>query len=384
MNNNAERPNKVPESYGPRSPEILRMAENAGKSELMKKHEVRTANGGSYIDGVPKLKWGEFKDCTYCGCAALLLNVMGRDASYERVMGLTGSCYRLSMCYGWDPGSTIVNTSYNYLGFDNACGTDYNANRAFGFELCSVKDETRRNEMVLASIDSGVPVLQLGGRGEPEWNILTGYERTASGIKYFGRSYFDGSDPADEPYTENRYTLANKYPGDYPGLFVKLFDKSCEPTSARDALKLSLETCLKMFAPTSKPKFEDTANKIGYGAYEFMIDGMSGNEYGEVRIHFGNLLDARRAAHIYLEESARLLSGENRKRLTSVSAMYKEMFDVLSAVLPYDRLYRDEFESGLSAELRGDIAAALKKMLLLEKQARVIVNDILNNWNDNQ
>jgi len=266
------------------------------------------------------------------------------------------------------------------LGFDDACGTDNNANRAFGFEFYSIADEKERNEKVQKSIDMGVPVLCMAGRSAPEWCILTGYEKDGKEIKYFGRSYFDGDASANEFHTVNNYTSFNNFPGESPGLFMKLCDKNCEPISKKDTLKISLETCLRMFAPTENHNFEELSKKIGYGAYDFMINGIENNEYGHVFGHFGNLLDSRRAAYIYLDKNAALLTGENKIKLESVSTIYKKMFDELSSVLPYDKLYKNKFDSDLSFELRKDIADALRKMVLLEKQLRVIVSEILADW----
>ena len=366
---------KNPEIYSQKNNPALRnlTEENVGKAASIRKYQVKTANGGSYIDGVPMLKWGEWKDCTYSGAVALALNVLGVDAAYEQVAGLTGSCYRLSMCYGWDPGSVIVNTSYYYLGFGDACGTDGNANRAFGLDFYTIADETERNEAVRKSIDSGVPVLCMGGWGAPEWCVLTGYEKTESGVEYFGRTYFDSDSVEKEQRTDNGYTLYSNYPGESPGLFVKLCDKKCSPLPEREALKISLETCLKMFSPHEK---------IGYGAYDFIINSLNNNEYSFMCGHFGNLLDARRAAYIYLDKSAELLSGDSKTRLKNVAAIYREMFDTLSAVMPYDRLYQNEFEADLSVDLRNEIVDALRKMVSLEKKARVIVHELLDNWPD--
>ncbi len=346
---------------------------------------MKTANGGRYIDGVPTLKWGEYKDCTYSGAVALLLNVLGIHATYEQIAGLTGSCYRFGMCYGWDPGSLIVNTDYAYLGFGGACGTDYNANRAYGLDFYGVSDEEERNKKVQNSIDAGIPVLCMGGFGAPEWCLLTGYEKADDGIKYFGRSYFDGDATEEELLTDNKYSFFKGYPGEYPNGFLKLCNKSCEPTSPLEALKTSLETCIKMFSPHEK---------MGYGAYEFAINSLKNNKYpaGEnenaeysgwnVCMFFSTLLDARRAAYIYLEESTKLLSDENKAKLSDVSAMYKNMFDTLSAVLPYKALNDGEYNSGLSVELRKQIVGALEKMVEMERQARVTVQDILDHWDN--
>lgn len=78
---------------------------------------MKTANGGSYIDGVPMLKWGEWRDCTYGGTLALIFDVIGIETSYEEIMGLSGSCYKIIMADNWDPGSEMpqvgVNCEYN-------------------------------------------------------------------------------------------------------------------------------------------------------------------------------------------------------------------------------------------------------------------------------
>jgi hypothetical protein len=371
----------APESYQPKDkPEMMRALET--ENQTNKRFEVKTANGGSYIDGVPRLQWGQWKDCTYSGSVTLLLNILGVPATYEQVAGLTGSCYRLGMCYDWDPGSLIVNTSYAYLkGFENACGTDSNANRAFGFDFYSVKDEAERDQKVRNSIDAGVPVLTLESIGEPEWELLTGYEKTEGGFRYFGRSYFDGDAAGRETRTEDGYTLAKGYPGEAPGLFVKFCDRRCEPLPAKEALRQSLDTALKMFG---KPK-KRTHKRMGYGAYEFMIDSLNSNGCGkDYQAHFSNLLDARRAAHIYLAQSPPLLAGENQARLLRAAALYQEMFDALSAVLPYAKQFDYEATPALTSDLSKEIAGVLEKMAVLEKQARILVKEILDHWEESK
>ena len=44
--------------------------------KMINTYQEKTANGGSYIDGVPILKWGEWKDCTYEGTLALIFDVI--------------------------------------------------------------------------------------------------------------------------------------------------------------------------------------------------------------------------------------------------------------------------------------------------------------------
>lgn len=357
MSEIAKIPSQKPESYKPsEKPEIVNLAEQ-------KTSKVITTENGKYIDNVPQIKWGEWHECTYSGCMMLLLNALGARTTYEQVMGLTGSCYRASMAYGWDPGSSIVNITYFHLGIN----ADQNANRLYGFDSFSIDDGVTRDEQVRNSIDSGIPVLILGGRCAPEWSIVLGYELTDGGTKYFGRSYFDNNAPDDEIYTENRYVLTNGYPGDWH----KLFNKTCEPTPALDALKLSLETCLKMFTPH---------DNFGYGAYDMMIKGFENNEFGHVCNIVGNLIDARRAAYVYLNVNARLLTGTNKSNLLAVSSLYNDIFNMLQDVLPYEKLHHGFDESTISAEIRKELIEALRKSAILERQLRDIVTDILTNW----
>ncbi|MCL1887567.1 MAG: C39 family peptidase [Kiritimatiellaeota bacterium] len=346
------------------------------------KNDIIITENGAYIDGVPPLKWGEHKDCTYAGAVAAALNTLGKNATYEQISGLAGSCFHFSMCYGWDPGSTLVNTSYHFLRLD----CDPNATRAFGidYQMPGGQDKEAYGEKARQSIDAGVPVLALGSRDHPEWCVVTGYEKKGGEYVYFGRSYFDVNAPESELYTDNRHTLANNFPGEYPDVFFRLLDP-CEPMPAKEALRISLQTCLDMFEPHEK---------MGYGAYEYVINSLDTNvinsefdgkpRLNAVGIIFGYLLSARRTAHIYLTESAEILSGGNREKLLVAAGLYKEMHDALEHVTPYEKLGKDEFnfEAGLSPELRKELSGAFRTMLDLEKRAHTIIAEILTDWDN--
>ena len=366
MSEPIKKPERKPESYRPsEKPEIIGLFEN-------RTTKVVTEGNLTYIDGVPAIGWDiPWRDCTFSGCMTLLLNALGTNVTYERVMGLTGSCYRANMANGWDPASSIVDLTYYHMKV--GVGTGNNINRVYGMDSYTVDDHAERDEAARKSIDEGFPVLSLGSRGAPEWGILLGYEKTEEGVKYFGRSYFDGDTPENEMFTENRYALASLF-ADYH----QFYDKFCEPTPALDALKNSLETCLKIYAPHER---------IGYGAYDMMIKGFAENEYkstwdteGSVCNIMCNLIDARRAAHIYLDESAGMLAGENKLRLLAVSSMYKDMFDTLQGVIPYDTLRHDFDQNALSEETRGNMILALQKCKALEYQAHEAVAEILEHW----
>jgi len=359
-----KKPIQKPESYKPgEKPEIVNLSEQ-------KSSKVVTNGKLTYIDNVPTLGWNiPWRNCTFSGSASLLLNAMGTKTTYEQVMGLSGSCYRASMAYGWDFGSNIVDITYYWLKLN--CD---NVNRFYGMKFAGIDTdnttEEEREKLARESIDAGVPVLVMGGRGAPEWGVMLGYEQTDNRYKYFGRSYFDGNLPKNESFTENRYALMGNFPKvDH----FMLFNNPSEPISALDALKRSLEICQIMFQPH---------DKFGYGAYEKIISSLEKNEYttkwnseGDIDTIFINFADARKAANIYLLESADLLKGQNKNNLLKVASLYKDMFDILHAIIN---------EKGIttSEQTRNKIIEGFRRTVELERQAQEIIKSILCNWQE--
>lgn len=374
MNNEVVKPTEQnPQGYGPSKPEILNLARRTQAF-----NRVKFTNNGAYIDNVPTINFGEWHECTHSGCMMLLMNALNTETTYEYLMGVSGSCYRASMAYEWDFGSNIVSIIYALLGY----GGDYYAHRACGLDYHNPINDENRDEKVCESIDAGIPVLVLGGRMVPEWSILLGYEKTNNGIKFFGRSYFDNDADEDELFTDNRYTLLNSYPGD--GI-IKIF-KICDPIYPKEALKASLETCLNFFKPHEK---------FGFGAYRKMIDSFKINSFtsdfgitkgGAVSSILINLADARRAASIYLNGCLDLISGENKSRLSQVSALYSDLFNILNAVInnPVCRFENTpdfKFEMVVNnEELRNYVADELMKCMEIEQRIQDLVKVILGNW----
>jgi len=361
------------EGYSPKArPEILKLAEGIG---IHRQYEFKRANGGSYIDGVAMLRWGEWKDCTYGGALALIFDAMGVRTSYEQLMGLSGSCYKAILGEDWDPSSEMPQVGVN---------CEHNAPRALGIRSYSLKNEKKRDANVMKSLDNGFPVLVCGQRGAPEWTVLTGYEKTDGGVKFFGRTYFDyDGAPKAETFTANGYYLANQYPGEYPNGLLRFYDKKRRPLKPRKALKISLETCIKTFEPARG------GYKQGYDAYDVFLAGfeLDDEEYrakcGFDQYHIGSLMDARRAAHIYLRESTALLEGKNRARLLRASALYRAMLDNLLSAVPYETTasnYNGSANPPWSAQQRQALGEALEENKRLEKEVRVLVADILRHW----
>ncbi|MBQ4574634.1 MAG: hypothetical protein IJA85_05485 [Clostridia bacterium] len=374
MNNEVKKlPELDPKSYGPKKPEILDIAKHTQAL-----NRVKFTENGAYIDNISKINFGEWHECTHSGCMMLLMEALKIDMSYEYLMGVSGSCYRASMAYDWDFGSNIVSIIYALLGY----GGDYYAHRACGLDYHNPINDDNRDEQVCESIHDGIPVLVLGGRNVPEWSILLGYEKTSSGIKFFGRSYFDNDAAEDELFTENRYTLLNSYPGD--GI-IKIFT-ICDPISPKEALKASLETCVNFFKPHEK---------FGFGAYRKMIDSFKNNSYTSnlgnyhcevVSSILINLADARRAASIYLKGCLDLMSGENKDKLSQVTSLFSELFNILNAVInnpvcKFENTPDFKFDVIINnVELRNHVADELMKCMEIEHRIQDLVKEILENW----
>lgn len=337
---------------------------------------VKSKNGGKYIDGVPMLKWGEWRDCTYAGAMALLYQAAGIKTSYEQIMGWSGACYRITMADNWDPSSEMLQVSVN---------CEKNAELALGTAVYSLEDEKLRDKQVQKSIDIGIPVMACGQRGAPEWTVITGYEKSNGKVKYFGRTYFDYEKPNENDiFTENRYFYADCYPGEFPQALLRLYDKPCEPITKKEALKVSLETCIKMFKQTGNYKY-------GYDAYDVLIHGFELEDKvykqrcGCDQYHIGSLMDARRSATIFINKNVILLSGDQKQKLITVAELYKKMLDLLLQVLPYEKtssVFNAYSDPVWDKTTRQNLADALREAAELEKRVRITVKDILENWED--
>lgn len=348
------------------------------------RYAVKYFNGVKYIDGVPMLKWGKWQDNTYCGSIAAVAEILNIPTSYEHLMGVSGLCYRFAMKPDWCPSSALA---------QNGSVFDESIKSFIGKDMYGITDETERNDNVKKNIGAGVPVICLGQIGSPEWGIITGYSE--DGDVFFGRSYFDPQNiivsqqyyQADNVYfTENNYRHAKNYPGFYPEGFLKFFDKDYTKNTPIKSLKKSLESCVQYYNHN-----EFNGCRFGRAAFDVLIDGFrkDDGEYDclcqNANYHLGVLVDARRCAHVYLDESAALLSGEKQNSLREISAMYKTIYDSILSVVPYQML-SEEFAFGGSTkepwnfDIRKELADTILRTEDMEAQILIIVKDILDKW----
>jgi len=326
------------------------------------------------IAGVRRLRWGEWRDCTYGGAITALMNTVGVEVTYEEVMGLSGACYRICMKEDWCPSAGMPQCGYD---------VETPLYRALGFAPYSIADESERRQKIKECLGKGIPVLCCGQRAEPEWGIITGYAKGEE--VFFGRTYFDYAGAKEsEVFTEDEYYLADRFPGQYPEALMKFFDKRCEAISPKEALKQSLETCIG----TLRQGPGDHGHVRGYEAYELWVRGLEDeatfDEFpaGTNGYHIDMLQDARRCAYIYLEQGLELVSHSNRGRLGKAVELFRSMFDGLMAFAPYqgtDRSFNGRLEDW-GMDRRRELAAVLRELCAMERQVEATFQTILGEW----
>ena len=346
-------------------------------AEVFEEHKLTTEFSSKVlrsIAGVRRLRWGEWRDCTYGGAIAALMNTVGAEVTYEEVMGLSGACYRICMKEDWCPSAGMPQCGYD---------VETPLYRALGFAPYSIADESERRQKVKECLDKGIPVLCCGQRAEPEWGIITGYAKGEE--VFFGRTYFDyGGAKESEVFAEDEYYLADRFPGQYPEALMKFFDKRCEAISPKEALKQSLETCIG----TLRQGPGDHGYVRGYEAYELWVRGLEDEaEFDEFPAgtngyHLDMLRDARRCAYIYLEQGLELVSHSNRGRLGNAVELFRSMFDGLMTFAPYqgtDSSFNGRLEDW-GMDRRRELAAVLRELCAMERQVEATFQTILGEW----
>ena len=328
------------------------------------------SDGSKSIKGVRRLRWGEWRDCSYAGAATVAMNTIGVGVTYEDVMGMSGACYRISMKDDWDPSAGMPQCGYD---------VETPLHRALAFERYGISDENERRHKAMECIDEGIPVLCCGQRAEPEWGLIAGYAK--GGEVFFGRTYFDYNGASEsEIFTEDRYFLADKF----PGYMMTFFDKRCEPISPRAALKRSLETCIGSL--NQGPGQHGYIR--GYQAYELWVRGLEDESKftefpaGTNGYHLDQLRDARRCAHVYLGSCLELLRNESRTRLEKALGLFRAMFGKLMTIAPYEGT-----ESSFNGRLedwgmckRREFAELLRESCAMEREAEAEFRMILDDW----
>ena len=344
-----------------------------------------------FIKNVPALpEFGGGWECSWAAALTAALKSMGHKTDYERVMGVSGACYRLAFCSPWDYSSVDGLVAYDYAtpGF-----------KAFGYKTemfshIEKQDRAAHRERIMKEIRGNMPVLGINLRVAPEWGVICGYRN--DGEVLYCRTKFDAPTINNDPeFMRDRPEFKCEFlgPDDYmkmdnwPFLISHFAGKDAPPTDAENLIN-----SLKIFIDCSKTEARE-GYALGFNAYETWIRDLldegwyekNDDEQFARRFSVNQFLtlalyDARRAAFAYLNESVSLLPGKEDE-MRRVAEIFKSIFDNAERIHKFldsgEELSGERARGFWKTEMRREQAAILNDMLSSEREAVEIAEGII-------
>lgn len=344
------------------------------------------------IENMRKLSFGKGMDCSWAGALFAALESMGEQTTYETVMGVSGACWRIAFAPVWDYSSADGLVAYDYAtpGY-----------KAFGYtpvwaDRIDKKDRKTERQNIINSIKNKKPPIAINLRVAPEWGVITGYFEDGKRLlcrSYFDSDIFDNKFPTEKEQTdfieEMKKTKGYLYVDNWPFAIAHFSRKGNVPGDSENFLN-----SLKVKIDSMRIQ-ENRGYKMGYAAFESWREGLldldwynnADNESFARRLsvnHFCmlSLVDARRCAFVYLEQSAELFNGAAKRLILEMAGIYSQINAKLSKLfseLPDDckakaaepkNLWTEELRER-QAELLGDIATQERRT---DKLSEEIIN----------
>jgi hypothetical protein len=353
--------------YGFRTWSDLKRRVDVTKEKEMKT-QLSRADGVVVIDGVEKLSW-ESGFNTAMGSIGAVARALGDDVSYEYLMGVSGTAFRLHFHQpNWCPSSPDAT-----VGFDHTAPVM----RALGYTTETIfshadrPEEVRKvRETIVASIDRGLPVVATDLIAVPDWGVITGY--ADSGEHLVCRTYHDKT---------SEYSVAEKW----PWIIMVIRGRQAAP-DRQESIRKSLEIALTV---SHTPAFGKYAS--GFAAYDRWVADLQDTarfaeaEEGEIggRMHingwcYRSLLDARTMAGRYLQEISEGFEADAGASLSRAVAAYGALVTTLKAGLPHAPMpWTPEAGGKWTQAMRDDEADVLRKAKAQEQEAIGEIEEVL-------
>ncbi|HEX3043515.1 MAG TPA: helix-turn-helix transcriptional regulator [Bacillota bacterium] len=344
------------------------------------------------IENIRSLGFGQGMDCSWAGALLAALEIIGEKTTYETVMGVSGACWRIA----------FSGTLWDYSSVDGLVAYDYATPgyRAFGYspiwaDRVAKKDRQTERQNVINSIKNGKPPIAINLRVAPEWGVITGF--LEDGKRLLCRTYFDDEVFRQEFPTETeqldfqaemKKTHGYLYVDGWPFAIAHFSDKGAVPPATEsfiNSLKVKIDS---MRIP------ENRGYKLGYTAFDAWRDGLldedwyrkADDETFTRRLSVNHfcmraLVDARKTASLYLNQSAGLFTGVSKDIILEMAGIYTEMSEKLAEFfkeLPDDRTLKTSTPGKTwTAELRRKQADLLKWTAALETKGDDLAREIL-------
>ncbi|WDV47423.1 helix-turn-helix transcriptional regulator [Clostridiaceae bacterium M8S5] len=324
------------------------------------------------IKGIEPLDYERRMYCTWAGALTVSLRAMGIDTTYEKIMGVSGACYRVACHSVWDYSWADALVSYDYAtpGY-----------KAFGYRHAHaqrVPKEYRDEERscIVKDIDKGLPVLAINLKVAPQWGVITGYEQ--KGKKLLCRTYFDKDVIGEKFLEQDRYLPADNWP-----FIITHFEEKIKTPSDKENFINSLKTMID----SNNSKDNRCGYLQGYDAYKKWINALENsnhfinlikNDYEQFSRNFDvhchcikSLVDARRCAYLYIRESSKLFDNYFDD-IINIANVYKSIYNKANTMLkklPREKKIGKNIAKVWTGNLRLEQAKILKEILTLEKEA---------------
>lgn len=320
--------------------------------------EVKREGNNLWLEGVQGWIPGDYSNSVHAA-EARIMQALGEDITYEYMMGVSGTAFRMQVHERGCPSSP-----HSFCGYQTIQG----AVEALPWHVvpyeCKTEEADSRKKTraaVMASIDKGVPCQY----GNEEDGIIIGYQEDGEEWICLHPYQFN-----TDPFVETKWPWG-------VGVFTSRKDQQPD---RKACVRKSLELALKMDSTKHKGDY-----RCGQEAWNYWIatleddarfapnleESKQFSQHGNFWI-FESLIDARKAAAIYLRDVARDFPGDAQGHLTSAAENYEEMVEVLSprptweiAPPPWDT----ESVKAWTGAMRHEQARLLRQALTLECQA---------------
>lgn len=324
---------------------------------------VRHEGGEVWIEGVPTLKWGTDRECTFAGALEAALAVTEQPVKYPDIMGYTALAFRVRWYKGrtgqtWCPSSPCGEFPEEVAAAQKATGWRMRVEERLG------QDDPQMTDFlpdIVKSLDAGIPVIGY----EPGLNAGTIYGYETGGETLLMRDYM----------TKDSDTL--RIPPSELGAHLIFLEGRTDPLAAREAIIEGLRMAVSNARrdPVQAPKGQyhygddalaEWANDLG------QVDGLGEDERKNLFFvswwNFDSLYDARFAAVSFLNNAAAILGGEPADALKRAAAAYKQEADLLRSACDKKDAFLGPWTGKTEDNWTPDVRAKEREILLETKK----------------
>ena len=269
--------------------------------EVFNEHKLSSEFAYKVLESISELRW-ENGECTFCGSVFACMDFIGEGVTYDYLMGVSGSAFKLFWHPDWRANShdllilgeepirrTFMALGYNYRFVQRTS------------DIGTFHTENACREQIINSIHLNRPVVALGDAGPLMCSVIAGYGN--NGDVLFSQSYFHDD--------ANGYCRKSNWYSTCHGLI--LIQNQKPRPSKIDMLRASLEYAVQLALTQERQGYVS-----GLAAYDTWSNSLKCDEAfpgGDLdivtsRCHVSNscvlpgLVDARKAAAAFLETMA--------------------------------------------------------------------------------